>query len=176
MSQRNSGYDRKPHDLYETPEWVTRAVLPYIGDPTTVWEPACGNGKITNILKEHHHVSETDITRGQNFFDYIEGSANVILTNPPYNLATEFAEHALNLMKPNEGKVIFLLRTDFDHAKSRKHLFANNPAFTKKLILTKRIVWFENEGKKAQPSFNHAWFIWDWKNKEAPTLDWYFDK
>jgi hypothetical protein len=36
------------------------------------------------------------------------------------------------------------------------------------VVLTKRIKWFE--GSKGQPSFNHAWFIWDWKHEGAPTL------
>jgi hypothetical protein len=63
-------------------------------------------------------------------------------------------------------------RTDFDHAKSRRHLFADCPAFAKKLVLTKRIVWFvEDDGKpKAAPSFNHAWFIWSWKHDGPPTI------
>ena len=55
-----------------------------------------------------------------------------------------------------------LLRTDFDHAKSRQHLF-QHPAFSKKLVLTKRIKWFEDS--KGQPSFNHAWFVWDYRHK-----------
>ena len=61
-----------------------------------------------------------------------------------------------------------LLRTDFDHAKTRANLFANSPRFAKKVVLTKRIKWFEDS--KGQPSFNHAWFIWDWKHEGAPTL------
>jgi len=35
MSQRDSGYERKERDLYETPAWVTEAViphLPFVGD------------------------------------------------------------------------------------------------------------------------------------------------
>ena len=46
MSQRDSGYERKERDLYETPEWVTEALLPHL--PTigeVVWEPACGGGQ-----------------------------------------------------------------------------------------------------------------------------------
>jgi hypothetical protein len=61
-----------------------------------------------------------------------------------------------------------LLRTDFDHAASRRHLFSECPAFATKVVLTKRIVWFD--GPKAAPSFNHAWYIWDWKHRGSPTL------
>jgi hypothetical protein len=34
--------------------------------------------------------------------------------------------------------------------------------------LLKRIVWFERKG--AAPSFNHAWFIWDWQHHGPPIL------
>lgn len=81
-------------------------------------------------------------------------------------------EHAIQLMEPVKGFVAMLMRTDFDHAKSRAHLFANCPAFAKKVVLTKRITWFEPEpgAKGKSPSFNHAWFIWDWRHEGAPTL------
>jgi len=72
------------------------------------------------------------------------------------------------LMQPVEGFVAMLLRTDFDHAKTRQFLFSGCPPFSKKLVLTKRIQWFEDS--KGSPSFNHAWFIWDWKHQGAPTL------
>lgn len=69
-----------------------------------------------------------------------------------------------------------LLRTDFDHAKTRTHLFADNPYFMKKIILTRRIAWFvEANGRpKASPSFNHAWDIWDWSHEGPPALEWAF--
>jgi hypothetical protein len=91
-----------------------------------------------------------------------------IVSNPPYALAQEFIEHALELMKPCRGIVAMLLRTDYDHAKTRQHLFSNCPAFAKKIVLTRRIVWFENE--KAAPSFNHAWFVFDHRHSGPPTL------
>ena len=95
------------------------------------------------------------------------------MTNPPYDLATEFIERALRYFEGRSvGKIAMLLRTDFDHAKSRTHLFRDCPAFERKIILMKRIAWFvEANGKpKASPSFNHAWYIWDWKHNGPPTI------
>ena len=60
-------------------------------------------------------------------------------------------------MKPARRLVAMLLRCDYDHAGTREHLFGGCPAFALKLVLTKRIVWFD--GPKAAPSFNHAWFL-----------------
>ena len=54
-----------------------------------------------------------------------EQSVDAIVTNPPYISATRFIEHALRLMSGG-GKVAMLLRTDFDHAKTRRHLFSDS--------------------------------------------------
>jgi len=41
MSQRDSGYERKPLDQYETPAWVTLALIPHLPMFTgKVWERA----------------------------------------------------------------------------------------------------------------------------------------
>lgn len=179
MSQRDSGYERKERDLYETPEWVTHALLPHLPPLGCVWEPAMGSGKMFRVLDANGFDclgsdidSGTDFLKGCAPFDEVAGKFDAIITNPPYELATEFCDHALALMEPVSGLVAMLLRTDFDHAKSRSHLFRDCPAFAKKLVLTKRIVWFEPEpgAKGKSPSFNHAWFIWDWKHEGAPTL------
>ncbi len=171
MSQRDSGYERKERDLYETPEWVTVALIPHLSAGIdAVWEPACGSGKMVRALeKSIVHVSGTDIANdGHDFLKCAGSAANAIITNPPYILAQEFCEHSIRLVEPWKGLVAMLLRTDFDHAKTRQHLFSGCPQFAKKVVLTKRIQWFEDS--KGSPSFNHAWFIWDWAHKGAPTL------
>lgn len=173
MSQRESGYERKERDLYETPEWVTEALLPHLAMPLSIWEPACGSGKMSRVLVEAGYaVTATDIADDMplDFLgapDVPEFDIDAIITNPPYADAAAFIERALALMKPS-GIVAMLLRTDFDHAKTRQHLFSGCPAFAKKIVLTKRIRWFEDS--KGQPSFNHAWFIWNWKHGGPPTL------
>lgn len=178
MSQRESGYERKERDLYETPEWVTHALIPHLPPvKLRIWEPACGSGQMVRALSGWAEVSVakfTDISTGADFlaWDRAAVEVNAIVTNPPYELAAEFCEHALRLMEPVQGVVAMLLRTDFDHAKSRTHLFRDCPAFAKKVVLMKRICWFvEADGKpKASPSFNHAWYIWDWKHEGPPTI------
>ncbi len=173
MSQRESGYERKERDLYETPEWVTHALVSHLPRPPQlgVWEPACGSGKMVAALGVLDcPIDGTDISLNPEHDFLLADSAldfDAIITNPPYQLAQEFIEKSLELMAC-DGVVAMLLRTDFDHAKTRQHLFSGCRAFAKKLVLTKRIKWFEES--KGQPSFNHAWFIWDWKHRGAPTL------
>lgn len=166
MSQRNSGYARVERDAYETPEWVTLALRPHLSDIKSVREPAAGSGKMVRALELMGlDVSATDIAAGNDFFNTVFVNVDAIITNPPYECAQEFIEHALEM---KNRWVMMLLRTDFDHAKSRQHLFGGCPQFAKKLVLTKRIQWFEHS--TSAPSFNHAWFIWDWKHSGPPVL------
>lgn len=177
MSQRDSGYERKERDLYETPEWVTEALLPHLPPgPLRIWEPACGSGKMSRVLgRAPHSVTATDIWAPDEVaVDFLEikspvdGPHDAIVTNPPYEFAAEFIARAMAFQLAAGGIVAMLLRTDFDHAKTRAPLFSGCPAFAKKVVLTKRIQWFEDS--KGSPSFNHAWFIWDWRHSGPPTL------
>lgn len=169
MSQRESGYDRVEHDAYETPAWATVALLPHLPDRLYhILEPAAGSGKMVEVLKTRFRVEATDIKTGFDFLGAQGLRHDAIITNPPYALATEFIDHALLQMQKTRGLVAMLLRTDFDHAKTRAHLFARNTAFAKKIVLTKRIRWIE--GSTGSPSFNHAWFVWDWQHQGAPVL------
>lgn len=172
MSQRDSGYERKERDLYETPAWVTNCVINYIDVNRDIWEPACGSGKMVRALTCHGmRVVGTDIETGDNFLRspcLPSRFITAIVTNPPYEFAREFIEHALRLTKPVTGVVAMLLRTDYDHASSRRHLFGDCDQFQYKIVLTKRIKWFEDS--KGQPSFNHAWFVWNWQNTAPPEL------
>jgi hypothetical protein len=183
MSQRESGYDRIKDDAYNTPAWVTEALLQHVSfHDLIVWEPAAGIGKMVDALRRAGiNVFRSDINEHEgldlvsSFFDAdLPFDCHCIITNPPYALAREFCEHALKLTEPVRGAVAMLLRTDFDHAKSRTHLFRDCPAFAMKIVLLKRIVWFtEDNGKpKASPSFNHAWYLWNWSHKGAPTMAW----
>jgi hypothetical protein len=179
MSQRESGYARKERDLYETPSWPTEALLPHLPSCEAILEPSAASGQMARVLERHAKVIAYDIDA----YDGLDGIGDFlarvdpqgcagIVTNPPYDLATEFCEHALRLTEPIGGFVAMLLRTDFDHAQRRAHLFRDCPAFSKKLVLMKRIVWFvEDNGKpKASPSFNHCWMIWNWRHEGEATI------
>lgn len=172
MSQRSSGYTRQANEFYRTPSWVTEAVIPHLPwTGGTVWEPACGDGAMVDVLCQHFsEVVATDADRGETerFHSFKSaGKATAIFGNPPYNQAEEFIIHALELMIPCRGMVAFLLRVDYDSAKTRHYLFANHPAWYKKVVLLKRIVWFAGE---KSPSFNHAWYIWNWRHQGPPTI------
>lgn len=167
-----------PYDEYNTPDWVTEVLvedLDYM--PKTIWEPACGKSQMANVLKKYTTVITSDIRDVP--CDYPEknfmvsatlDNCDAIITNPPYSkpLCEDFIRRAVDMMKERNGMVAMLLKIDFDSAKTRADIFADNPAWCRKLVLTKRIVWFE--GGTSGPSQNHAWFIWDWKHKGRATI------
>jgi hypothetical protein len=78
-------------------------------------------------------VHGSDIETGVDFLQQTNTlGADAIITNPPYLLAREFIEHALRLTEATTGMVAMLLRTDYDHAATRQHLFSGCPAFARR--------------------------------------------
>ena len=187
-----SGYYRKELDAYWTrpwcTEWVLAALPRLVRDTEVVWEPACGMGHISKVLHKHgYDVLSTDcFMHGwdgmhgiQDFMEvgYVDPCVQAIVTNPPYDIkdepgfrpvtAEQFVRHAIDLMKPVGGKVLMILRNEFDCAKGRIDLFNRRP-FAAKLVLTKRPEWTDDSmpvKEKSSPRHNYAWFYWDW---EAP--------
>lgn len=148
MSRRNSGYARMPRDTYITPRWVYEAlysVEPWAAD---AWDCAPINAD----------------------FDFLSTKDRParIATNPPFNLADEFCRKALWCA----DQVAMLLPIQFDCAKGRRDLFAQNRRFKAKYTITQRIRWENLEQKKAGPSTNHAWYVWGEKSEYRPHLGW----
>jgi len=166
---------------------VTQALLKVEKFDGPIWEPACGDGAMVDVLRaEGHEVYDTDIALdGVNFLQTpvnflqtdVDASANIngtkhIITNPPFSLAESFVRHALKLTQPIVGaKVAMLLPTYFDNAKTRIGLF-KNPPFKIKYVLTNRIRWPNLMQKANGPSTNHAWYVWQWGNNEEPKIWW----
>lgn len=169
MAQRNSEYRRIAGDNYATPSWVTKALLDAEDFGAPIWECAPGDGHMVRALSDHYSVvaapPETDFLAAET-----PEQVRAIVTNPPYALAPQFCRRALQLMRPRHGKVAMLLPFAFDCASGRRDLFADCAAFKTKWVLTKRIRWANIVQKKAGPSMNHCWMVWDWKNRAAPTI------
>lgn len=157
MGRRDSGREREANDLYETPHWVTEALLPHLPPISGyVWEPAAGKGKIIEALAMHGIACiGTDIIAHPMklilFADFLKETAAPIidrpccgiLSNPPYSQADAFIEQALRMVAPDCGFVAMLLPSDFDAAQSRAHLFSDCPQFAKTVKLRRRIRWFD---------------------------------
>lgn len=174
----HSNYERIPQDRYETPEWVSQIILPYIQHIRCVWEPACASGKMARVLAENgaRWVCTSDIEYGADFLAQEHtpmASVRGIVTNSPYSrgLAERFVVHALELMRPVNGLVAMLMPHAWDMAQERAFLFEPHPAWVRKIAIRKRIRWFE--GTTGNPRGFHAWFVWDWSlGEQLPMTYW----
>jgi len=180
-----SNFERKENDLYQTEEWATRALLrhiPFVKD-MGAWEPAAGNHKIADVLKEKGaNVLTSDIVtydrEHDEIFDflkpgpkYVSGKYGSIITNPPYGKgnrdAALFARLALERCS---GWVALLLTAKFDFGKTRFELFRDNPRFDSKVVLVDRIQWFPGDTSGTE---DHAWYVWHpawWDRSDRPII------
>jgi hypothetical protein len=181
-SHGEAGYERLDRDAYFTPKWVTEALLAafpegYFGSP--VWEPACGDGRMAEVLFEAGYcVCYSDIHEygyGAQYFkrlDFLRDPApnskfEAVITNPPFGTTARlFIQRALEVVKPQAGKVAMLQRHEFDAPATNHPLFAW--PFAAKLVLPRRPKWSDED--KASPRFPYAWYLWDWRHQDAPVL------
>lgn len=179
--------DRKD-DLYETPPEAVRALLRVEQLPHFIWEPACGPGSIVTVLREAGHtvfasdlveygcpdsVSRRDFLMEWASMWTLPYRCEAIVTNPPFKLAREFVERALQLTP----KVVMLLRLAFLEGSTRAEILdrghlARVHVFRNRLPRMHRAGW---TGKQASSSLAFAWYVWDVDHKgptELKRLSW----
>jgi hypothetical protein len=170
MTVTASNFERKANDLYETEAWATHALAKHLPplEGMVVWEPAAGNHKIADVLREYGcKVRTSDITTYASEHDEIRDflvhpyggrAVNAIITNPPYGKgnrdAVKFADNSLKFC---DGWIALLLTAKFDFGKTRRFLFEDNDRFAFKVALLDRIQWFEGATSGTE---DHAWYVW----------------
>jgi hypothetical protein len=171
-------------DSYPTPRIAVESLLnaepDVLNTMTRVWEPAAGEGNIVHVLRDNGiPVIASDIEQRGFDLHFVEDflqqkrtprDCSVILTNPPYKLAAQFAEHALTLVPD----VFLLLRLAFLESAGRTELLEQSGlqrvlVFRKRLPRMHRSSW---TGPKSSSSMAFAWFAWR-RNYAGPvTLAW----
>ena len=156
---------RHENDFYPTPPLATRALAAVEAFRGDIWEPACGNGAISDVLSEKNAVISTDL------HDYGFGASNTdflaadhllapnIVTNPPYKHAQVFVQKAIDL---GADKHCWLLRLSFLESKRRKaELFDIAPP-SRVWVFAKRLtIWRGDEAPTSTGTTAYAWFVWD---------------
>jgi hypothetical protein len=185
MSSTNRGAVRKPQDFYETPEWLTEAIMPSLHrwfgySCRRILEPASGNGAIVRVLERwfpEARIDAGDIQNGQDFLTHeYSGSYDLIITNPPYSLAMEFVERAYTyhnsvphgLLSMNRGLVAMLLRLNFLGSQERAPWFRLFGGHTPSIYVSPRRPDFTGDGGD---STEYAWFVWGRSKSEVFILD-----
>lgn len=158
--------NRRALDFYPTPPEVTIALMGFLKlKPCTVWECACGNGAMADVIKSYgHKVVATDLNTGVDFLK-TKIKAEAIITNPPFNLAAKFIEKAVN----EADIVAMVLKSQYWHAKGRIELFQKHtPSFILPLTWRPDFLYQEREnGKHGSPTLEIIWTVWIKGNNSA---------
>lgn len=188
MSSTNRGYDRHKSDYYITPQKPIRDMLeqikkdiPFIANPhrtLSILDPCAGGDpnnptmaypEAIHAVLPHIEVDTVDIREDSSArlkADYLTTPmhADIIITNPPFNIAEEILEKALT----EAGEyVILLLRLNFWGSKKRHKLLTENPP--KYCYIHPRRMSFTPDGKT--DSIEYAHFVWDARNTPTHTIN-----
>ena len=166
-------------DYFPTPYWATRSLCQWLlaeGNVLTdrkVWEPAAGGGHMARVLAEYfaevHCSDAVDYGQGYPMHDIrdtlstapLPGGMPVhwVITNPPFNLAAEFAERCPEWA---EQGVALLCRTAFAEGRGRHDsLFSTRPP-TEILQFVDRVTMVKGKlaDLKTASAMCFAWFVW----------------
>ena len=161
---------RQEDDFYPTPAYVTQALLDNYRFTGEIWEPACGDGRMSKILEQYYSKVESSdlINRGYGTagVDFLASSREVdnIITNPPFNLAFEFIVQGLRLSR---RCLALLLPIRYLTGKRRAKLYHEFPPA--KVIVIPNKVDFLGFGS---PAMEFAWFVWEKGFKGDPIIKW----
>lgn len=174
---------RAEYDYYATHPFAVELLLKEEQFADTIWEPACGEGHISKVLKSHgYQVISTDlIDRGfgvygsldflackEPIFDAVDFD---IITNPPYSQSREFAEKALELVKDGR-KVAMFLKLTFLETKRRKAFFLQNPP-RRVYVSANRLMCGRNGVFDSRlRAIAYAWYVWEKGFHGDPVIRW----
>lgn len=162
--------EREANDYYATEPKAVELLLKEETFNHKIWEPACGEGHMSEVLKAHgYDVTSTDLIDrgyGRGGIDFLRTPPNFtwegdIITNPPYKYAKEFVEHALKVCEDG-AKIAMFLKIQFLEGKARRKLFDTYPPHTI-YVSSGRLKCAMNGDFEKYAKSNaicYAWFIW----------------
>jgi hypothetical protein len=163
-------------DFYPTPQWATHALIdnePFKGD---IWECACGDGAMSEVLSERGNVVSSDLYDrgygeiGHDFITTKRRHQNII-TNPPFNSAEGFVATALHRA---ESKFAFLLRLAFLEGANRANTIFKKCPPSRVWVFSERITFYPKGAKIAGSGTTaYAWFVWDKDHSGSTELAWF---
>lgn len=178
--------ERANNDYYATDPKALELLLEREKFFPYVWECACGEGHLSEVLKAHgYKVKSSDIVdRGYHdtkIIDFLKVQksdidpdySRDIITNPPYKYAKEFVEKALEI-SIETTKIAMLLKLTFLEGQARKKLFETFPP-KKIYVFSKRIECGKNGVFTGTSAVAYAWFIWEKGYSGKPFIEGWID-
>ena len=176
----NPARGRIENDFYATHPDSVKALLAREKIIYPAWEPACGEGHIAKLLTGGKVLATDLIDRGYGtggidflYGDHL-GEINTIITNPPFNLFTEFLIKALNTA---QKKVIMFGKLQALEGQKRASVLEKTPlrtvyVFKKRQQPLRDGKETDDNGKKLSSTMAFAWFVWEKGYTGKPTIEW----
>jgi hypothetical protein len=157
-------------DFFPTPPWATHALIDNENFEGDIWECACGDGSMSEVLKSTgNRVISSDLYDrgyGEAGHDFLTSDrvCDNIITNPPYNSAEGFVRCGL---KNARKKFALLLRLVFlEGVRRQRTIFEHLPP-SRIWVFSERITFYPRGAiQKGTGTTAYAWFVWD---KDAPS-------
>lgn len=187
-ASNHSMEERELNDFYATDPKAVEMLLEKERFSSLIWEPACGTGHISDVLKDWGYtvISSDIVDRGYpetietDFLNYSTGKETFhfgdIITNPPYKYAKEFVEKSLEVV--SEGsRVAMFLKLTFLESKKRRDLFEKYPPrviyVSSSRLQCAKNGDFEKYKKGVGMAIAYAWFIWQKGFEGEPIVRWF---
>lgn len=170
---------REENDYYATDPNAVDLLLNEETFNKNIWECACGEGHISERLKENgFEVYSTDLVdRGyqDEILDFLNSDKlfdGDIITNPPYKYAKEFVEKSLDSVDDG-SKVAMFLKLTFMESKKRKELFEKYP-FKTLYVSSSRIICAKNGDFEniLGSAVAYGWYVWEKGFTGNPEIKW----
>lgn len=178
-------------DFFPTPPWATRAFVERIIGKAdilqemTCWEPAAGEGHMSEVLTEYFgEVFASDVHdygKGYAIGSFVHGELGLdnmnfplpsgpdwIITNPPFNLASEFVERAWHVARVG---IAMLVRTAWLESEDRyERIFSRKPPsmiaqYAERVPMIQG-VW----DPAARSATAYCWCVWHKTQRLGPTF------
>lgn len=164
-------------DFFPTPAWATHALIDNESFDGEIWECACGNGAMSNVLElTGNRVRSSDLYDrgfGDAGVDFTQASSKAvnIITNPPYNSAEYFVRSGVALA---QKKFALLLRLAFLEGANRANTIFNDCPPSRVWVFSERITFYMHGAtKKGSGTTAYAWFVWDKDAALGTELKWF---
>lgn len=163
-------------DFFPTPAWATYALIDNERFSGEIWESACGNGAMSDVLtKTDQPVVSTDLYDrgyGESGVDFLHAQRSVqnIVTNPPFNAAEGFVRSGL---QSADRKFALLLRLAFLEGAGRQRTIFSEAPPSRVWVFSERITFYPDGAvQKGTGTTAYAWFVWD-KDASGTELKWF---
>lgn len=182
------GFEREKDDFYPTPPALSEPLIVRDADLMrslgSVWEPACGDGAIVRALQAHDIdcIAADLVDRGcghagRDFLLEWTAPAPSLITNPPFRLWREFAEHATGLLPRQRSYIALLGRLQLLEGKRVSDLFRRT-RLSRVMVSAGRVNMLPegavDQGHNGMIAW--AWFVWLPGHLGPPTIEWFTPK